>query len=161
MRNVLPTAMALALSIFTARAGSVRGWLNWRGPNQNGFSAEKNLPDKIATKDALWTADFPGSITVCDLEGIVVEMNEKAAQMYRADGGKALIGKNLFDCHPEPSRTKLQQLLASGESNIYTTEKKGIKKFIYQTPWFQDGQRRGMIELVLEIPFNMPHFIRD
>lgn len=112
-------------------------------------------------KELNWTADFPGSIMLCDLQGTVVEMNEKAAQIYGNDGGKALIGKNLFDCHPEPSRTKLQQLLESGGINIYTTEKKGIKKFIYQAPWLQDGQRRGMIELALEIPFDTPHFVRE
>jgi len=39
----------------------VRGWLAWRGPQQNGMSLEKNLPDKIPNKEAaLWVADFPG-----------------------------------------------------------------------------------------------------
>jgi outer membrane protein assembly factor BamB len=39
----------------------VRGWLAWRGPQQNGMSLEKNLPDKIVNKEAaLWVADFPG-----------------------------------------------------------------------------------------------------
>jgi transcriptional regulator with PAS, ATPase and Fis domain len=112
-------------------------------------------------KEAEWTKDFPISIMICDLRGIIVAMNEKAAEMYTKDGGKELIGKNLFDCHPEPARTRLQQLLETGETNLYTTEKKGIKKLIYQAPWLQDGQRRGMIELVFELPFNMPHFIRD
>ncbi len=112
-------------------------------------------------REVNWTTDFPGSIMICDLDGIVVEMNEKAAQMYRKDGGKALLGKNLFDCHPEPSRTKLRQLLDTGGINIYTTEKKGIKKLLYQAPWLQAGQRCGMIELALEIPFDIPHFQRD
>ena len=112
-------------------------------------------------KEADWTEDFPGSIMICDLQGIVVAMNEKAAQMYRKDGGRALMGKSLFDCHPEPALSKFRQLLESGEINIYTTEKKGIKKLLYQAPWIQDGQRRGMIELALEIPLHMPHFLRD
>src|SRR2546430_14152986 len=39
----------------------IRGWLAWRGPQQNGTSLEKNLPDKIPNKEAaLWVADFPG-----------------------------------------------------------------------------------------------------
>jgi outer membrane protein assembly factor BamB len=39
----------------------VHGWLAWRGPQQNGMSLEKNLPDKIPNKEAaLWVADFPG-----------------------------------------------------------------------------------------------------
>jgi hypothetical protein len=112
-------------------------------------------------KEVDWIKNFPGAIMVCDLQGIVVEMNEKAAQTYRKDGGRDLMGKNLFDCHPEPARTRFSQLLESGEINIYTIEKKGIKKLIYQAPWIQDGQRRGMMELSLEIPFSSPHFVRD
>ena len=108
-----------------------------------------------------WTTKFPGSITICDLRGIVIDMNEKAAEMYRQNGGKALIGKSLFDCHPDPGSRKLHQLLETGESNVYTTEKRGIRKLIYQAPWYQDGERRGMVELALEIPFDTPHFIRE
>src|SRR5258707_13492214 len=44
----------------TCAAEVVRGWLNWRGPQQNGSSLEKNLPDTLVAKDALWMADFPG-----------------------------------------------------------------------------------------------------
>jgi transcriptional regulator with PAS, ATPase and Fis domain len=108
-----------------------------------------------------WTTEFPGSITVCDLRGIVLEMNEKAAAMYTRHGGTELIGKNLFDCHPEPARSKLQQLLDTGKSNVYTIEKNRTKKLIYQAPWFQDGQRRGMVELAFEVPFDPSHFIRE
>jgi hypothetical protein len=89
-----------------------------------------------------------------------VEMNEKASEMYRDFGGKTLIGKNLLDCHPEPARNKLLQLLESGGRNVYTVEKMGIKKLIYQTPWVKDNRRCGIIELALEIPFELPNFIR-
>jgi hypothetical protein len=44
--------------------------------------------------------------------------------------------------------------------NVYTIEKNGIKKLIYQSPWFEKGEMKGLVELSLEIPFNMPHFIR-
>jgi outer membrane protein assembly factor BamB len=39
------------------------GWLSWRGPNQNGTSAEKNLPARLDAGNTLWTADFPGMST--------------------------------------------------------------------------------------------------
>jgi transcriptional regulator with PAS, ATPase and Fis domain len=107
-----------------------------------------------------WTREFPGAVTVCDLDGIVLEMNETSAEIFETYGGKSLIGKNLLDCHPEPARSKLVRLLETGESNIYTTEKKGIRKLICQVPWYLDGQRRGMVELSLEIPAIMPHFLR-
>ncbi|HEV7404128.1 MAG TPA: PQQ-binding-like beta-propeller repeat protein [Chthoniobacteraceae bacterium] len=41
-------------------AGGVTGWLNWRGPDQNGTSRETGLPEKVDAKSALWSADFPG-----------------------------------------------------------------------------------------------------
>jgi len=108
-----------------------------------------------------WTTDFPNAITVCDLQGIILAMNEKAAAGYSAYGGKELIGKSLLDCHPEPARSQLLQLLKSGERNVYTIEKNGRRKLIYQAPWYRNKQRCGMIELSLEIPAEIPHFVRE
>ena len=107
-----------------------------------------------------WITDFTGSIVVCDLSGIVLEMNEKAGEIYQKYGGMELVGKSLIDCHPEPARSKLLRLLETDERNIYTIEKNGTRKFIYQAPWYQNGSRRGMIELALEIPFDVPNFVR-
>jgi len=107
-----------------------------------------------------WIKDFPGAITVCDPQGIILEMNERSADVFKEDGGMALIGSNLFDCHPEPSRSKLRGMMERQERNVYTIEKKGVKKLIYQTPWYQDGVYAGFVELSLEIPFEMPHFLR-
>jgi transcriptional regulator with PAS, ATPase and Fis domain len=108
-----------------------------------------------------WVQEFAGAVTVCDPEGTILEMNEKSARSFQDQGGKALIGTNMLDCHPEPARTKTRELLDSRRTNAYTIEKRGQKKLVYQAPWFQDGQYRGFIELVLEIPSEMPHFIRE
>ena len=108
-----------------------------------------------------WIKEFPGAITVCDANGIVLEMNDKAAKSFQEDGGYELIGKNLLDCHSEPSRTKLKHLLETQTKNVYTIEKKGVKKLIYQVPWYKDGKYSGFVELSLEIPFEIPHFVRD
>lgn len=107
-----------------------------------------------------WLKEFPAAVTVCDKEGILLEMNDKAAKTFESDGGYALIGKNMLDCHPGLSRQKTERLLAAREKNAYTIEKKGVKKLIYQSPWFEDGQYAGFVEISLEIPFEMPHFIR-
>ena len=107
-----------------------------------------------------WVKEFPGAVTVCDPDGIILEMNDKSAMTFEKDGGVALIGKNVFDCHPEPARTDLKRLLESRQSNIYTIEKNGLKKLIYQSPWYRDGEYAGFIELSLEVPFDMPHFVR-
>jgi outer membrane protein assembly factor BamB len=50
----------LLLSACVSSNAVVHGWLDWRGPNQNGASLEKNLPDKVDPKNPLWLADFPG-----------------------------------------------------------------------------------------------------
>ncbi|MGD0781992.1 MAG: PAS domain-containing protein [Candidatus Aminicenantales bacterium] len=107
-----------------------------------------------------WIREFPGAVTVCDTQGTILEMNDRAVQAFADDGGGALIGKNVLDCHPEPSRTKMRTMLAEGRKNVYTIEKRGVKKLIFQCPWTEEGAYRGFVELSLEIPFDMPHFVR-
>ncbi len=107
-----------------------------------------------------WVREFPGAVTVCDAQGIILEMNERAVATFAADGGAALIGRNVLDCHPEPSRTQLAAMLASGQSNAYTIEKNGVRKLIYQSPWYEDGEYRGFVELSLVIPEELPHRVR-
>jgi len=111
-----------------------------------------------------WIKEFPAAVTVCDEEGIILEMNDKAAITFEKDGGRfaKLIGSNLLDCHPGLSREKTERLLAARVKNVYTIEKNGIKKLIYQSPWYKEGGTyAGFVELSLEIPPEMPHFIRS
>jgi transcriptional regulator with PAS, ATPase and Fis domain len=110
--------------------------------------------------DHLWIDEFPGAVIVCDANGNIIAMNEKAAKTFEADGGKALIGKNVLDCHPEPARSKTKDLLRTQRANVYTIEKDGVKKLIYQSPWYRNGTFAGIVELSLEIPFELPHFVR-
>lgn len=107
-----------------------------------------------------WMKQFPAAVTICDCNGVILDMNDKAAQSFESDGGYALIGTNLLDCHPEPARSKVEKILCNCEKNIYTIEKNGVKKLIYQCPWFEDGHYAGFVELSLEIPFEMEHFVR-
>ncbi len=110
--------------------------------------------------DHQWIKEFPAAITVCDANGIILEMNDRAAATFEKDGGYALIGKNILDCHPETARGKTERLLAAHEKNVYSIEKNGIKKLIFQSPWFKNNEYAGFVELSLEIPFEMPHFVR-
>jgi len=107
-----------------------------------------------------WVREFPASITVCDRDGIIIEMNDQSTQAYAQYGGRDLIGTNLFDHHSAESREKLLRLLAQDKSNVYTVEKNGVKKLIYHTPWHQDGKVAGLVEFMLEIPFDIPHYVR-
>ncbi len=108
-----------------------------------------------------WVKEFPGTIIVCDTRGIILEMNQRAIKSYQDQGGVGLIGTNLMDCHPEPAREKLKGLMERQEANVYTIEKKGYHRFIYQIPWYQEGKYAGFVEMVLTIPADMPHFIRE
>lgn len=108
-----------------------------------------------------WIQEFPAAITVCDAAGIILEMNARAAETFAADGGLALIGRNLLDCHPEPSRSQVDAMLRDRTCNAYTIEKRGVRKLIYQSPWYLDGEYGGFVELSLEIPDALPHFVRQ
>jgi len=107
-----------------------------------------------------WEEGVIFSVTVCDAGGKILKMNEKARATFIKSGGKDLIGKNLLDCHPEPAKSKLKKMLETPYTRAYTIEKKGIKKLIYQTPWFKAGRPAGLVELSLELPAELPHYIR-
>jgi PAS domain S-box-containing protein len=108
-----------------------------------------------------WVDEFPVAVTVSDAEGRILEMNGKSEEVFASDGGAALVGRNVLDCHPEPSRTKLAGMMKDRRANVYTIQKNGRKKLIYQAPWFKDGAYAGFVELALEVPWDIPHFNRD
>lgn len=69
-------------------------------------------------------------------------------------------GKSLIPCHNERSRTIIRRLLDEGGRNVYTIEKKGVRKLIYQTVWRREGRVCGLVEYSMEIPSEMPHYVR-
>ena len=88
-------------------------------------------------------------------------MNNKSNATFEKYGGAgSLIGSNVLDCHPEPARSMLARMLTDETTNAYTIEKNGIKKLIYQTPWLENGEYMGYVELSLVIPKEMKHFVR-
>ncbi len=92
---------------------------------------------------------------------MLLELNDKAAATLEKDGGRSLIGKNILDCHPEDARAKTQALLSSQTKNVYTIEKNGVRKLIFQSPWYRNGKFAGLVELSLEIPSELPHHVRS
>ena len=108
-----------------------------------------------------WQKNFSGAITLCDNNFVISYMNDKSISTFESDGGEKLLGTNLLDCHNEESKKIIENIKDSGKPNAYTIEKKGVKKMIYQAPIFENGEYKGMVELSLEIPFDMPHFNRD
>jgi len=108
-----------------------------------------------------WQKSFPGAITLCDKDFIITYMNEKSILTFKEDGGEKLLGTNLLDCHNENSKLEILKIRDSGKPKAYTIEKNGVKKLIYQAPLFEGSEYSGMVELSVEIPFDMPHFNRD
>ncbi len=108
-----------------------------------------------------WVTSFPGAVTVADNTMVIRYMNDKAIATWADKGGADLIGKDLLACHNPKSKEMIAKLLESGGTNSYTVEKKGVKKFIYQSAYLDEqGKVAGLVELSMVIPESLPHFVR-
>jgi transcriptional regulator with PAS, ATPase and Fis domain len=107
-----------------------------------------------------WLDGVAVSVVACDTAGVCIYVNERACQTFAKDGGRALLGRSLIDCHPEPARSRLLDMLRTPRANSYTVEKAGKKMLIHQTPFFRDGVFAGVVEFAIELPEQMPHFVR-
>ena len=105
-----------------------------------------------------WAKEMNCAVTVCDKEGVILYMNDRAKETFARHGD--LVGKSLIPCHNENSRAIIAKLLETGGTNSYTISKNGQKKIIYQTAWKQDGEVAGLVEISMVIPEEMPHYIR-
>jgi transcriptional regulator with PAS, ATPase and Fis domain len=110
---------------------------------------------------SVWFDDLPCSVIVCDRKFKILYMNQTAANAHKEDGGMALMGSNLLDCHPPKARKKLREEMSSAKPNVYTVERNGVKKQVYHGQWKKNGRIAGLVELVFEIPWDMPHHKRD
>jgi hypothetical protein len=108
-----------------------------------------------------WIEGLPVAVTVTSADGTIVAMNERSREGFASDGGAALIGRSVFDCHPEPARAKTHALYAGRQPNHYTIRKNGQKKIIHQLPWYEGGAFAGFVEISIPIPDELPHFDRD
>jgi len=108
-----------------------------------------------------WFEDLPCAITVCDRRYKILYMNDMAAEATADDGGRALIGKSLMDCHPPKAREFLKEVMTSGRPNVYTVEKRGVKKMVYQSHWKKGGRLGGLVEVTFVLPKDIPHHVRD
>lgn len=86
------------VSAVSAEESVARGWLAWRGPQQNGTSAETGLPDKIDSSAPLWMIDLAGRGTpvingdrayVLGYEGAGPDL-QQVLRCVEADSGKTI-----------------------------------------------------------------------
>lgn len=95
------------------------------------------------------------SITISDTEGNVVYMNDKAKSVFGD-----MVGKNMMGCHKASSQDTIKRLINEKDTNVYTIQKGDVKKMIYQTPWYEDGEIKGLIEYSIILPDDIPHYVR-
>ncbi|MDD3201692.1 MAG: PAS sensor protein [Bacteroidales bacterium] len=105
-----------------------------------------------------WAKELNCAVTVCDTNGDILYMNDKSRATFAGHGD--LIGKNLKECHQSRSWEMIRKMLREGCSNSYTIHKNGVRKLIYQTPWYENGVIAGLVELSMVIPEELPHYER-
>ena len=109
-------------------------------------------------KEFEWVKNFTAAITVCDQDGIVIYMNEKACKTFDKAGEKSMIGQSLFPCHKPESAEKIKYMLENNTTNNYTIEKMASKTYLSKP--MVGGKVAGMVEISMEIPFEMPNYKR-
>lgn len=90
----LTGTFAVALSLLQpahSASAAVTGWLDWRGPDQNGTSTEKGLPTEINPDKPLWSVAYPGASTPVIANGKLYIMG------YLGDGPDLQEGIGCFD----------------------------------------------------------------
>jgi len=110
--------------------------------------------------EGFWLEEFPVAITVTNAQGTILTMNARSRKSFEKDGGGALVGRSVFDCHPEPARTKTLELFEGRAPNHYTIRKNGQRKIIHQIPWYRDSAFAGFVEISIPIPDELPHLER-
>ena len=110
------------------------------------------------------------AVTVCAKDGTILDMNAKSRKTFIKPGMPEIIGQNVLDCHPEPARSLLADMLENPRTNVYTVEKEGVKKLIFQTSWY-DGeghfgkpfllpQKRYEHNVLRLKSYNVPEFVQ-
>lgn len=98
-----------------------------------------------------WFTEVPYPVTVCDKDGIIVYMNRASIEEFESDGGGDLLGKSLLDCHPEPARIKLIDMLNRQMPHTYISKSDGKEYFVHESPWFENGEFKGLVEISIDI----------
>ena len=105
-----------------------------------------------------WAEGTHCAITVCDTEGNILYMNEQSRQVN--NHGESMVGQNLMPCHNERSQAIIRDMLEQNKPHCYTITKHGQRKLIYQTPWREGGEVKGLVEFSFVLPDEMPHYDR-
>jgi hypothetical protein len=108
-----------------------------------------------------WISTYPAEIMVCDQDGTILEMSNVAIEIYRKQGGAEMIGRNVFDHHQEPARSKLISMVNQHQHVVYTTERGGNSKLVSIAPWYLQGEYAGFAMIVIDLPENISNIVKD
>lgn len=103
-------------------------------------------------KAKAWADEMDVMLTVCDLNGTIVYMNQASVLGFHKYGGTELIGKSLFNCHQPESQEKIKNMLEFPQVNTHIIHKDNKRRLIRLFPWIENGENKGLIELNFEIP---------
>lgn len=112
MKRMLP---CLFLFLLVITAGRAENWSNWRGPEQNGVSRDKGLPEKFSPKpkakdsNVIWTAPYGGRTTPIVQNGHVYLINS---------AGKGITEQERVMCFDEETG----KLLWEHKFNVFLTD---------------------------------------
>jgi outer membrane protein assembly factor BamB len=139
MRLKIPVLLSLlGFFLFHAHAGAApTGWFSWRGPNQNGTSAETNLPSALDAAHPLWTADFPGQSTAVACNGRIYIMGylgtgpdlSEGVACFDANTGQKLWQKLYLDFLSDTIYTRYSTsspTIDPETGNVYIQDTQGI-----------------------------------
>ena len=92
------------------------------------------------------------AVVLCDLSHTIIYMNPAAGERYAKNGGMALVGKSLLDCHSPHANEMIKKVAAwFGESRthnlIYTFRNEKENKDVYMVALRdEDGKLIGYYE---------------
>ena len=108
-----------------------------------------------------WIEHYPLAVDVCDRDGVIITMNRLAEENFKSWGGRALLGKSVFDCHPEAANVIIRRMLNEESANTYCTVSKGGRKLVHQCPWYDSSVTfAGLVETIVPLPAEVPTFQR-
>jgi outer membrane protein assembly factor BamB len=149
-----------------ALAASARGdnWPQWRGPDNNGISKEKNVPTEWdATKNVVWKLKMPGMgsgtpavwgdriflTSEDDKDLVLICVSTKGEQLWKkrlgaSDGSRYMRGEgNLASASPSTDGKNVWCLVGTGDLACFDLDGKEVWKFNLQERYGKFGYQHG------------------
>jgi len=108
-----------------------------------------------------WAFTYPAEIMVCGPDGLILEMNQTAIQLYEKEGGAAMIGSNVFNHHHEPAASQLRAIVARQQVTTYTTQKQNRNTLVRIAPWYRNEHYAGFVLITFELPEHLPNIVKE